>query len=304
MGRWEARHRDGHGGGAGGASAARLRVVREAEQVEGEGAGSEGSSIRRRRTPGRTPAPAPRPQMPAVEPDDFHPPTRHEVKDLKDRPSPMTFRPDDKLREKIQQHVDTHGVTISNLFREAVRLFLVGRSARDSFVTIEGEDYDPGTFYVASQDKHGHSTQVRVSFPKPIVAAIADLIASGHFPAYRTAEGFIRDATVHRLKWATREAELTDAEASVEEGMLLILERDMVEKRKTREELMDAVETNITEMMELGQRRQLRKYIAQWEDDADVLPEPWRSRLRDRLAKAKVEMRMRGGAVDGGKGKG
>lgn len=63
----------------------------------------------------------------------------------------------------------------------------------------EKSGYDPSKFYTSASDGQGHGRAVRFDAPPSIVGEIAELLASGQFPAYRSAADFWRDAAIHRL---------------------------------------------------------------------------------------------------------
>jgi len=81
---------------------------------------------------------------------------------------------------------------------------------RDGWGTDDGR-YAIDKFYTASTDgKRDHAT-VQVAIPASLMAEIDKLVQSARIPEYDTRQAFIRDAIVHRLKFADEHLKVIDA---------------------------------------------------------------------------------------------
>lgn len=69
----------------------------------------------------------------------------------------------------------------------------------DEFGSSLNDKYEPNEFYVASRNKKGFGTTLRVMVPPDVLVHISELVQKQLVPAYRTREDFIRDALVHNL---------------------------------------------------------------------------------------------------------
>jgi hypothetical protein len=170
--------------------------------------------------------------------------------------------------------------TRTQVILEALALHKAERSPVSLFDTEDTDDfYDPLKFYTASQDTHGHSLQLRVTFPKPVVGEMAALVERRDVPAYMSKEMIIRDAVYHRLKIIARALDDGELESVVNVAMIHAEEVMMADLDEQAEQVVSAVNANVQRLNGQKQWEALRVYLAEREELAESLPEPHRGEL-------------------------
>ena len=170
--------------------------------------------------------------------------------------------------------------TRTQVILEALDALKREKSPSSLFDTEDTDDfYDPMKFYTASQDTHGHSVQLRVTFPKPVVGEMAAMVERRAVPAYLNKEQIIRDAVYHRLKQLARALDDGELEAVVNVAMIHAEEIMMAEMDEQAADVVVAVQANAQRLQTQKQWDALATYLAEREELAESLPEPHRGEL-------------------------
>lgn len=153
--------------------------------------------------------------------------------------------------------------------------------------------YDPDKFYTQASDKRGHSVKVAVNIPTTISSQIAKIIAAGYVDAYGTQADLIRDAIVHHLERLSKRIMLGELERTV--GMH-VLYSEAVRRREERESveaLIAEIQANCQHYLTNGHNNLLREYVVDLLDQADSIPEEYRSEY---LGVLEAQLKLSGGS--------
>jgi hypothetical protein len=132
-------------------------------------------------------------------------------------------------------------------------------------------DYDVDQIITASQDKFGHSANVRTHIPRPWVGMINEIVQSDDWPEYKGQNAFIRDAIYHRLHWAS---EQSDRYMKPEVAKQIIIAQRMASYEQLRqdleqiEELMTDLDDTFRKVVSSGDLATAKTMLSDFEDMA------------------------------------
>lgn len=137
--------------------------------------------------------------------------------------------------------------------------------------------YDPRKFYVAASDKKGHSAKYQVPVPTTVAGEISKLVQSGFVEEYGSAQDFIRDAIIHRLQFISELVADGELQRRITLSMLHANALLVKQQREQFKDLMRQVGENCNYYLTAGRVEELREYVSELLDQAEVVPEAHRS---------------------------
>lgn len=132
--------------------------------------------------------------------------------------------------------------------------------------------YDAQKHYTQASDKRGHSVPIKSNFPTTIAAQISNVIAGGYIDEYRNQNDLIRDAVVHHLQGIAQRFALGELERTIS---MHVIHSDAMQKREARETfglMMTEIIENCHYYSQKGRTDELRQYVADLLDQAQVIP--------------------------------
>lgn len=179
--------------------------------------------------------------------------------------------------EAIRTEARRHNVSFSAVINDALEVFFGAKITRSSWETTDAQGwYDPKKFYTYSEDKKGHSAQLRLRVPTNLAGQIARVVNSGIIPELRTSQDFYRDALFHR---AHDVAEWIDDGLLKKEVDVMMLRSEQARIRQSREdaiELIGETRENLTAAYHRGDFDWIRAQLDQLYTDANAVPELFR----------------------------
>lgn len=223
------------------------------------------------------------------------------------RRKPHSFSTTPEMWEEIAGAANVSGQSQSAVINEALSQFFATKIKRSSWETGDEDSwYDERKFYTFSEDKKGHSIQVRMWVPKNLAGQIARIVGSGEVPELRGPQDFYRDALLHRAhkiaQW------LDDGELHREVGMAILqAEEDAIAQAKVDfEALINSTRENLEEAWRRDDLVWLDEHIKTRYDLAPSIPEAFRGKyveLLDSYQNRLREVTKRGlRSVEGGRG--
>lgn len=183
----------------------------------------------------------------------------------------------DDLWEEVQNASKREGVSLSAVVSRAIQQYFATKVTRSSWDTDdESSWYEPTKFYTYSEDKKGHSIQIRMWVPKNLAGQIARVVNSGLVPEYRSAQDFYRDAMFHRAhivgEW------IDDGELKAELGMAILIaeEDEIAQMKKDSETLIARLRENLEEAWNRGDYEWMEQHISGRLEKANSIPEQFR----------------------------
>ena len=165
-----------------------------------------------------------------------------------------SFSTTEDLWEEVAQTAAKEHASQSSIISRALQQYFAAKVVRSSWDTDEESAwYNPRKFYTFSEDKKGHSIQIRLWIPKNLAGQIGRVVNSGQIPEYRSPQDFYRDSLFHR---AHEVAEwLDDGELKAETGLsILLAEEDAIKQMKRdAEALLEATRTKLQEAWDKGE---------------------------------------------------
>lgn len=189
----------------------------------------------------------------------------------------QSFYTTESLAEEVSKAASRDHVSQSAIINEALTQYFSTKVTRSSWDTDEESSwYSPRKFYTYSEDKKGHSIQIRLWVPKNVAGQIGRVINSEQIPEYRSAQDFYRDALLHRAflvaQW------LDDGELKAETGLAMMLaEEDAIaQTKKDVDELIESTRANLQMAWDRGDYEWLEKHINERLEKASTVPENFR----------------------------
>lgn len=186
----------------------------------------------------------------------------------------QSFYTTENLSEEIKVAAQREGVSQSEIINRALGQYFSTKIVRSSWDTDdEGSWYDERKFYTYSEDKKGHSIQIRLWVPKNVAGQIGRVINSDQIPEYRSSQDFYRDALLHR---AFRVAQwIDDGELQAEVGLAMMLaEEDAIKQMKADvEALVESTRENLTAAWERGDYDWIEKHVNERLEKSTSVPE-------------------------------
>lgn len=143
--------------------------------------------------------------------------------------------------------------------------------AHSDFASESG-GYDPNEIMTGSQDKHGHSTNLRVHVPTTWRAMIEQLIQSDQWPEYSSLQAVFRDSLYHRLHWTTTQKNRGQfpniARAMVRERYRKRIENDILLEASIKE-FRQSIDRSLSEMLQREEYESVQSYVEDLLADMD-----------------------------------
>lgn len=161
---------------------------------------------------------------------------------------PHSFSTTETIWEQVSAQAQQRGVSQSAIVNEALTQFFSTKIQRSSWETGEDDGwYDAQKFYTWSEDRNGHSAQVRMWIPKNLAGQIGRIVNSGEIPELRSPQDFYRDALFHRAHVVAQW--IDDGELRREVGMAILqAEEDAIAQAKMdAEKLIETTRFNLEE---------------------------------------------------------
>lgn len=167
----------------------------------------------------------------------------------------------------------------------------------DPFTPEDG--YSPDQFVTPACDAKGHAERIRINLPPDVMPALAQIVGSGQFEAYRTAHDVIRDAVYHRIWFLADQLGATYKDRKIQGQIRQLVTsaarvaefEQMTYQRTKRVEFVRALEAEAEECRRLRDKTGLQLALAhaQLELESDWLQEPYRSQIEQIIDKAARE---------------
>ncbi len=209
------------------------------------------------------------------------------------RRKPRSFSTTNELWQEVTQAASREHVSQSAIISRALVQFFATKIQRSSWDTEdESSWYDIKKFFTYSEDKKGHSIQIRLWVPKNLAGQIGRVANSGQIPEYRSPQDFYRDALVHRAhviaEW------LDDGELKAEVGMLSMLaeEETIAQIKRDAENLIEATKENLEEAWSNGDYEWLEEHVNGRIDKASSVPEQFRAEYLELLKMYKSRLQQ------------
>lgn len=191
---------------------------------------------------------------------------------------PHSFSTTDEMWEEVTSAAYRQGISQSAVINQALEQFFSTKITRSSWETVdEAAWYDAKKFYTYSQDKNGHSAQVRMWIPKNLAGQIGRIIGSGEIPELRTPQDFYRDALFHRAHVVSEW--LDDGELRKEVGMMALqAEEDRIaQEQEDFNTLLESTKRNLETALERGDYAHMEEHLKSRWDHLSSIP----ARFRD-----------------------
>ena len=193
---------------------------------------------------------------------------------------PMSVSVTEAMKAKLKAEANRTNTSVSGIIASALTQYFQLLVSRNAWETDdeEGASYSPKRFYTASDDKQGHSAQIRLYIPKGLAGQIARIINSHEIPEYRSIQDFYRDALTHRAY--TVGGWLDDDELVGEVHMLILMseEHQLQQIKRDVESLCAIIEDNLNEAFLRDDVEWIKAYIADRREKHTAVPELYRDR--------------------------
>lgn len=188
------------------------------------------------------------------------------------------------LAEEVKAAARREGVSVSSVINQALDQFFQTKIARSSWETeAEAAWYSPQKFYTNTEDKHGHSSLLRVWVPKNLAGQIGRIVESGVIPELRSRADFYRDAMLHRAHNIATWLDDGVLDKEVRLSMLLSEEEAIQQAKKDAENLTAATQANLEDAWERRDYDWMREHIVDRRDKAGAIQEAYREDFTDML---------------------
>lgn len=155
------------------------------------------------------------------------------------------------------------------------------------------EEYSRDEFYTRSVDKRGHKDTLHTPVLPSMMGMLGDLVASKHFPQYRTVHDVVRNALYHQLRY--------DAERIQDGAMSRQLDLELIANRKERrieqvaqmERNLEAARSLFEKCEQLGYWDGLAEAVEETDREIEGLPEPFRGKTRGLVTRYKEVLSKR-----------
>lgn len=195
---------------------------------------------------------------------------------------PKTFSTSAETEEKINAEAMREGIPISQVINRALSLYFQTKMQRDNWQTDDGQGwYDPKKFYVGSEDRNGHSAQIRVWIPKNLAGQIGRLVEAGRIPEIRSQNDFARDALFHRAKQVAQWLDDDELMTEVDLHMMIAEEESIAQQQKDVDALVASMEENLRAAWLRGDVDWIENYLIDREAKGTAIPPQLRRKFDD-----------------------
>lgn len=185
----------------------------------------------------------------------------------------------------VEDEAAKRGISISQVVNEAIGGHFRSRVERGAWETIDPtEHYDPKKFYTATEDKNGHSIQVKVSVPKNVAGQIAAVVKAGEIPEYRNYTDFYRDAIVHRAKQVAQWIDNAELALEVDLHIMVAEEKSIQQQKADVEGLISAFRANMEDAKIRRDYTWMREHLRDRSDRSYVIPERYQPQYMEAIA--------------------
>lgn len=213
-----------------------------------------------------------------------------------------SFSTSAEMEDAINAAARAEGVSMSQIINRALHLWQQTTVQRNTWGTTDGQEwYDPRKFFTATEDRNGHSAQIKTWVPKNLAGQVARVVNSGMIPELRSSSDFFRDAIFHRAKQVARWLDDGELLSEVDLHLMLADELAIQQKQKDVDALVVAMKTNLTQAMNRGDWEWMENYIDDREVKGAGIPPQLRTPYDELLNDFKKELRRakRNGLVRG-----
>jgi hypothetical protein len=199
---------------------------------------------------------------------------------------PRSWSTTDEFYEQITDEASKQGMSVSSLVTNALREYLSRQDApASSFETTAEDDdfYMVKKFFTYSEDKRGHSSQVRVTLPKNLVGQLSRICKSGQIPELRTINDAIRNATFHFSRQLALWIDDGDLKSEIDLQMMIADEEMIAQKKADAEGYIAVVRKNLEDAFARQDYAFIKPYLDSRRDRASVIPEAHRPAFEDML---------------------
>lgn len=189
----------------------------------------------------------------------------------------QSFATTDDLSNEVRQAARREGVSQSEIINRALKQYFATKVVRSSWDTDDGDSwYDEKKFYVASENRKGFSSYLRLYVPKNLAGQISRVVDSSQIPEYRSPQDFYRDALSHRAykvaQWIDNE------ELKHESGLLMMLseEERIAREKRDMESLIEQTRENLQKAWDKGDYDWIAERVTERLGKAASIPETLR----------------------------
>lgn len=189
-----------------------------------------------------------------------------------------SFSTTEQRWRQIEEEARVHNVPLSAIVNEALDQYFQKKVARSSWETTdEGQWYDRRKFYTYSEDKKGHSSQVRIRVPKNLSGQVHRIIGTGIIPELRSVNDFLRDAITHRAYEVAQWIDDGELKAEVHMMALRSEEARVKQTRLDAEALIGETRENLESAYRRGDFEWIVNHIGDLYGNTSAIPELYRN---------------------------
>ena len=179
--------------------------------------------------------------------------------------------------EQVRDAAHKQGISQSAVVNKALEQMFSMKIKRTSWETQDQDSwYDPQSFYTFSEDRKGHSAQLRIWVPKNLAGQISRIVNSGEIPELRSPQDFYRDAMFHRAHQVAQW--IDDGELKKEVGIsILQAEEDAI--RQAHQDsiaLIESTRQNLKAAFDRGDYEWMKGHIQSRLEMSGSIPELYR----------------------------
>lgn len=173
------------------------------------------------------------------------------------------------------------------------------RSMSDPDPFSPEDGYSPDQFVTPACDQKGHADRARIAFPPDVFPALAQIVGSGQFEAYRTPHDIVRDAVYHRIWYLADQLGVTYRERKLQGQIRQVVTsaarvahlEQLAYQRTKRVEFVKALEVEVDDCQRLRDKAGVQLVLAhaQAQLEENWLQEPYQSQVQAIIDKAARE---------------
>lgn len=196
------------------------------------------------------------------------------------------------MADMIDGAAKAEGISMSQVMNRALYQWQQTTVQRNAWGTTDGQEwYDPKKFFTATEDRNGHSAQIKTWVPKNLAGQVARIVNSGMIPELRSSSDFFRDAIFHRSKQVAKWLDDGELLNEVDLHMMLADELAIAQQQKDVDALVSAMKSNLSAAMGRGDYEWLETYIEDREVKGAAIPPQLRDPYDSVLKEYKTELR-------------
>lgn len=209
--------------------------------------------------------------------------------------TPRSIAVSDKVWAQVRTEAAEAGESMSQVVNQALAVFFRTKHDRGAWETMDpSEQYDPLKFYTATEDRNGHSVQIKVTVPKNVAGIISSVVQSGKVPEYRTQTDFYRDAVIHRGKVVANLIDSEELGHEIDLHVMVSEEKYIKQQKADVEGLIQSFEENMDEALQRLDFDWAEEHLHNRSNRIDSIPERYKAqyievlyKYRDRLENIK-----------------